>query len=298
MCAVTIMSLSPEASRLLKRLCQIERFKKYTLSGIYDKDELDFVKDACGRYPVVRGVDMMRYSPVYVKYGGANGDEVSAYIADSAAHGFVNTASWHWCPSLAGVDQGNYYNSFYKLDMDPLADLDALRGDIDAVAEPLKKFQAAGLPVLWRPLHEVTQSPWFFWSKDANTFKTLWNLMYERLTLHHGLDNLLWVFNPAHNYDLADASFYPGDDKVHVTAIDYPADPVAAYRGLKGIAPSKPAAVAEISFGDWAKLVEHFSDAPFSYVVCWANDQGAKKAGADAVRAVYENPVPRTLPWT
>jgi hypothetical protein len=289
--------LSPEAQRLLTALDRIERDKSYTLSGIYDKEELDFIRSATGRYPVIRGIDMMRYSPAFVRFAGPNADEASAYIADTRQHGFINTASWHWVPSLPGVDQSNYGSAFYKMDF---ADIEshvngALRDDVDAIAEPLKQFRDAGIPVIWRPLHEFTPYPWFWWSKDANLFKALWNMMYDRLVHHHGLNNLIWCWNAAHNYNF-DASFYPGDDKVHIVSIDYPDDVRAAYRSLKGIA-NKPVAVAEISWGDWDKYVSAYSDAPYCYICSWSREQGAIRAGADAVTRVYNNAIVRALPW-
>ena len=285
---------------MLKRLRQIEKFKKYTLSGIYDREELDFVRNAAGKFPVVRGIDLMQYSPVHVRHSGIKPDDVPAYVSDSLEHGFVLTASVHWCPDLPGVTRDNYNKSFYDMSLaDHVAShTDALVSDIDAFAEPLKQIQRAGLPVLWRPLHEVTNNgAWFWWSRDATTFKFLWNLMYERLVSHHGLDNLLWVWNPGHSHGFDDVSWYPGDGVVHVTAIDYPDDPRAAYRGLKSVSPSKPAAVAEISWSDWEKFMGAFRDAPFCYVVAWANEQGAIRAGEDAVRAVYADARVRGLPW-
>lgn len=293
-----IMSnLTPEAAHLLKRLRQVQSAKKYMLSGIYDKEELDFIKNATGSYPVVRGIDMMKYSPINVRYEGQNSDEAKSYIEDSKKFGFINTASWHWSPSVPGVDNTNYYNAFYRMDLDVLNHMDALQADVDAIAEPLKKFKDANIPILWRPLHEVTQYAWFWWSKDSHTFKTIYNMMYDRLTKHHGLNNLLWVWNPAHNYNYSDSSFYPGDDKVHVVASDYPPDIVAAYSGLKKIAHDKPVAIAEISWSDWGKYLDNFNSSPFCYVCSWCRELGAIKAGVPAVRKVYDDKRVKALPW-
>ena len=283
-----------EAVQLLKRLEDIQKYKKYTLSGIYDKEELDFIKDNVGTHPVIRGFDLMRYSPAFVKHAGTT-DEVTSYLSDAE---FVNTASWHWVPTLPGVNQSNYSSAFCEMQLDVLPNLyGTLRDDVDAIAVALKKFNDANVPLLWRPLHECSQRPWFWWSKDAGTFKALWNMMYDRLVHHHGLHNLLWVWNPAHNYNFSDASFYPGDDKVHVVAVDYPTDVVAAYHGLKQIAPTKPAAVAEASWNDWSKYISNFDIAPYSYVVVKGRP-GARHAGASAVKQVYESSIPRLLPWS
>jgi hypothetical protein len=279
-------------------LQDVENEKVYTLSGIYDKDEIDFIMANAGKYPVVRGIDMMKYSPAYVQHAGPNSDEVSSYISDSQQHGFINTASWHWVPSMPGVDGSNYGSAFYKMDFQNMESYvnGSLQNDVDAIAEPLKQFKDANIPVIWRPLHEFTQYPWFWWSANADLFKSLWNMMYDRLTNHHGLNNLIWCWNAAHNYNLSDRSFYPGDDKVHIVSIDYPEDVRAAYNGLKGIA-NKPVSVAEISWGDWSKYIDNLNDAPYCYVCSWSREQGAIRAGPDAVRAVFNSDKVRGLPW-
>ena len=122
-------------------------------------------------------------------------------------------------------------------------------------------------------------------------------MVYDRLVNHHGLNNLLFVWNPAHNYDFEDESFYPGDDNVHVVAVDYPSDVVSAYVGLKNIAPDKPAAVAEMSFNDWPTYISLFKQAPYSYIVSWRGELGSIHAGRKTVQKVYSSSVPKQLPW-
>ena len=74
-----------------------------------------------------------------------------------------------------------------------------------------------GVPILWRPFHEGEGS-WFWWgSKGAETLKKLWRLMFDRYVNHHGLHNLLWVWNSP------DPATYPGDDTVDIISRDiYP----------------------------------------------------------------------------
>lgn len=289
------MGKSSEASALIQKLSGIG--KQYTLLGQYDKDECDYIKSVSGQYPVIRGFDVMNYSPRFVQYAGApNSDEIDSYIRDSRDFGFILTASWHWSPSLPGVDQNNYYNAFYKMDLDPLGHLDALRADIDAIAEPLKKFKYAGIPIIWRPLHEVTQWGWFWWSKDANVFKTIYKLMYDRLTYFHGLDNLLWVFNPAHNYNFDDGSFYPGDDVVDIAAIDYPGDS-SKFHGLTHVAPGKIIGIAEMSATDAQRHLDEFHNAPYAYMVGWPREQGFIRAGYDLTKRICSNYNVKMLPW-
>lgn len=291
---------SEQASRLLQSLKDVVH-TNLTLMGQYDLDECEFVRNVVGEYPVIRGIDFMNYSPKHVQFAGQPASsEIDSYIRDARDHGFVYTASWHWSPSLDGVDSGNYYNAFYKMDFDPLSHMDAIMSDIDAIAEPLKKFRDAGIPVLWRPIHECTQYAWFWWSKDANTFKTIYRNMYDRLTNAHGLTNLLWVWNPAHNYNFYDDnnSFYPGDDVVDVVAIDYPSDVSSSFQGMQRVAPNKVYAVAEFSVSDGVRYLDNYWSAPWSFMVAWSRDQGPMKAGWDAVRQLYQHQRAKSQPWS
>ncbi|MCL2282137.1 MAG: hypothetical protein FWC26_02345 [Fibromonadales bacterium] len=89
--------------------------------------------------------------------------------------------------------------------------------DIDKVADYLKELQTAGVPVLWRPVHEASGG-WFWWGgKGAAAFKLLYNLLYDRLTTHHGLNNLIWVWNS----EGADKDWYPGDNRVDIIGRDF-----------------------------------------------------------------------------
>jgi uncharacterized protein YjdB len=83
-------------------------------------------------------------------------------------------------------------------------------------------MQDAGVTVLWRPFHEMNYS-WFWWGRAAR-FKELWIQMYNRFVVHHGLNNLLWVFCPNYDYNAAQSTrwedLYPGDQYVDILALD------------------------------------------------------------------------------
>lgn len=89
--------------------------------------------------------------------------------------------------------------------------------DMDAIALQLKRLQAAGVPVLWRPLHEASGG-WFWWgARGADPYIRLWKLMYDRMTNLHKLNNLIWVWNGQHG------DWYPGDEYVDIIGEDlYP----------------------------------------------------------------------------
>ena len=91
--------------------------------------------------------------------------------------------------------------------------------DIDAIAAQLERLDTAGVPVLWRPLHEAAGG-WFWWGAHGpEPYLKLWNLLFDRLTNYHGLTNLIWVWNGEH------ADWYPGDATVDIVSTDiYAAD--------------------------------------------------------------------------
>ena len=86
--------------------------------------------------------------------------------------------------------------------------------DIDTIAVQLKKLEAAGVPVLFRPLHEA-EGGWFWWgAQGPDSAKKLWRVVYERLTVKHELRNLVWVWNSVKK------EWYPGDDVVDIVSAD------------------------------------------------------------------------------
>ncbi|MDF2938059.1 MAG: hypothetical protein K0Q90_3432, partial [Paenibacillaceae bacterium] len=92
---------------------------------------------------------------------------------------------------------------------------------MDEVAGYLTQLRDAGVPVLWRPYHEMN-AEFFWWGARPELFKQLWINTYQRLAEHHGLNNLIWLWNPnaesAWAYD--SAPYYPGHQYVDVLAMD------------------------------------------------------------------------------
>ena len=92
---------------------------------------------------------------------------------------------------------------------------------LDTLAGYLGQLQQAGVPVLWRPFHEMNGG-WFWWGMQPR-FADLWIQMWEYLTDTHGLNNLLWVFSVNHwqaNGNDAPSNYYPGHDYVDVVGVD------------------------------------------------------------------------------
>lgn len=98
---------------------------------------------------------------------------------------------------------------------------DRWAAQVDVAARVLLELQDAGVPVLWRPYHEMN-GPWFWWGGRPGPLRALWRQLFDRLVHHHGLRNLVWVWNPSSAYGsaLPFAPFYPGHDVVDALAVD------------------------------------------------------------------------------
>jgi mannan endo-1,4-beta-mannosidase len=240
-----VNSNSNSDARALMAFLMRNYANKQVLSGQQDTEYVNWVQSNIGKTPAVIGLDFMDYSPSRVAYGSSS-DNVEQAIA-FAAKGGVVTFCWHW-----GSPSGTYnsasqpwWSNFYTeatgfdvaaaMNSPGSSNYNLIVRDIDAIATQLKRLQSAGVPVLWRPLHEA-EGGWFWWgAKGAEPCKKLWALMYDRMTNHHGLNNLVWVWNSV------DPSWYPGNAVVDVVSADtYPTagnhDPqLSLYNRLKSL---------------------------------------------------------------
>ena len=110
-----------------------------------------------------------------------------------------------------------------------------VNADLAKVAGYLKLLQDAGIPVLFRPLHEAagdySWGPWFWWGNSGvEATKELWKYLYNKLTYEYGLNNLIWVWT----MQVKDgglmasaqtvAAAYPGNEFVDIVGADIYAD--------------------------------------------------------------------------
>ncbi|WP_331147884.1 glycosyl hydrolase [Hymenobacter sp.] len=200
--------------------------------------EISYVLAQTGKEPAIASMDVFDYSlsPV-AQYGQPNGT-TERYIAWCTRGNGRGIASliWHWRAPTDLVNPNDPSGAFYTVNTTfdiaaVLADKNGSRyqlllQDIDLIAVQLKKFQAAGIPVLWRPLHESPGT--FFWwgAKGPDAFKELWQILYTRLTTVHQLHNLIWVYSTTDN---PLASWYPGDAYVDITGQDAYLTPAANF---------------------------------------------------------------------
>ena len=217
----------PCAKRLMSFL--VDNYGKKMLSGEQELHMAEYAHSMTGKWPAVVNGDFMDYSPSRRERGADPTGKTEKYIA-WAEKGGIFGASWHWNAPADLIDKkdNEWWRGFYSdgttFDFAAaLADPSSTRyalllRDIDAIAVELKKLRDAGVPVLWRPLHEVN-GEWFWWgTKGPDSFRKLYRLLHERMTGTHGLHNLIWVYSPIPGriYD----DWYPGDDVVDIVGVD------------------------------------------------------------------------------
>ncbi len=201
---------SPEARALLNFLYAMKG--KVVLAGQHGIDETEYVHKLTGRYPAIKGHDLI--------HEDRNGRQIQSAI-DWWKQGGIPTVMWHW--GAPGKGPG-YENSKKQIDIDRCfkkgtAEHQAMWSDLKRIADWLTVLRDAHVPVLWRPLHECDGN-WFWYGKGSgNQFCRLWRTMFDYFTHERGLNNLIWVlchsgepksdFNPGPGYyDLAGADSY------------------------------------------------------------------------------------------
>ena len=195
-----------------------EIYGKYCLTGQMESTwmgspdyEMNYLEENTGKLPAIRGMDF-----IHNDFQG---------VVDRAAEwwekGGIPTICWH-----TGADFASGYNECLADDINWeeafVAGSDtynSLVAGMDRAVPYLQQLEDAGVPVLWRPFHEL-DGGWFWWSKGgSDNFIKLWQLMYSRYTDYWGLDNLIWVYGYS-SIGGTMAEWYPGDAYVDLVGAD------------------------------------------------------------------------------
>ena len=223
-------TFSPEAQNVMNFLKQTYGIK--TISGTmanvnWNTDEADWVYAQTEKYPALNCFDFIHhiFSPSnWIDYSN------TSVVENWWKAGGLVAAMWHWnVPANSGIsDQYAFYYGSKSdqtlFDVSKISDENSeeyrlMIKDIDTISGYLNILKSKGIPVIWRPLHEAAGG-WFWWgAKGVAPFKSLWKLMFERMTHYHHLDNLIWVWTSEGN----DPDWYPGDEYVDIVGRDlYP----------------------------------------------------------------------------
>ncbi len=216
-----------------------DSYGKYVITGQQcdgglNGNEFKAIKSVTGKTPALLGLDMMDYTPSRTALG-ASSSAVDKAI-EFHKNGGIITFCWHWNAPTEYLNStanssdgwwGGFYTKNSKFDIAKVMNGQDANGkklldrDIKAIAEQLKKLEKAGVPVIWRPLHEGSGG-WFWWgAKGSDAYKKLWVYLYNELTDTYGCNNLIWVYNGQ------SADWYPGDEYVDIVGEDiYPGNHV------------------------------------------------------------------------
>lgn len=202
--------------------------------GGINGNEFKAIKNLTGDYPALLGLDLMDYTPSRTAFG-ASSSAVEKAI-EFADKGGIVTLCWHWNAPTEYLNStannpdgwwGGFYTKSSKFDIAKVMNGQDAKGkklidrDIKEIAKQLKRLEKAGVPVIWRPLHEASGG-WFWWgAKGPDAYKKLWKYLYNELTNTYGCNNLIWVYNGQ------SADWYPGDEYVDIVGEDiYPGNHV------------------------------------------------------------------------
>lgn len=216
-----------------------DSYGKYVITGQQcdggiNGNEFKAIKNLTGDYPALLGLDMMDYTPSRTALG-ASSSAVEKAI-EFANKGGIVTFCWHWNAPTEYLNStanssdgwwGGFYTKSSKFDIAKVMNGQDAKGkklldrDIKEIAKQLKRLEKAGVPVIWRPLHEASGG-WFWWgAKGSDAYKKLWKYLYNKLTNTYGCNNLIWVYNGQ------SADWYPGDEYVDIVGEDiYPGNHV------------------------------------------------------------------------
>ncbi|AVR44591.1 glycosyl hydrolase family 26 [Christiangramia fulva] len=283
-CCFAQKPVNPNASEEARDLLNyIYSLDGKILSGQHSYNEspdefYDLAYNITGKYPSILGTDF------YWNGKTDPGPRTVQAAIENHKKGAIITLMWHvgrpgddppygWSTSV----QNEFNDKKWQELMEPGTKIHIKwLEQVDNLASHLIELQKAGVPVLWRPYHEMN-GVWFWWGNNPEGYKKLWKMLYDRLTNYHKLNNLIWVWNANaprdipfdEAYDYLD--FYPGADYVDVLATDvYHYDyEQKDYESLLELADGKPIALGEVGELPKTNILE--KQPKWSWFMVWSN---------------------------
>lgn len=297
---------SPEARALLTYFANI--YGKKIISGQQDgwrftnglSFELNYITNTTGKLPALLAMDVAGYTDRSPHRDTTHRLMQHALDWYRNRHGIVEFC-WHW---RAPMGEPVFYTKDTTFDISRAVisgtpENVAILQDLDSIADELEIMRDAHVPVLWRPLHEAN-GRWFWWGAGGpEPMKKLWRMMFENFTVKHRLNNLIWVFSPGAETDLAE--WYPGDGLVDIVGEDhYPMD------GNHGAATDIFHELVQMTHGE--KLIALGENGPIPdigqvvrekagwlFFTTWTGNILFEKTTAQQLREYYNNPYVVTL---
>lgn len=227
--------------------------------------EMNYIEETTGKLPAIRGLDFMHN----------DFEGVAERAQEWWEKGGIPTICWHTGSDFAsGYEESKADDLNWEEAFVPGTDAyNELLNGMDRAVPYLQQLEDAGVPVLWRPFHEL-DGGWFWWSKGgAENFVKLWQLMYSRYTDYWGLDNLIWVFGYAGTGVNMEA-WYPGDSYVDLIGADSytPGANGSLFEECSALAPEgMPLVFHECGSIPTEQQMKE-ANAPWSYFMVWHTD--------------------------
>lgn len=216
------------------------------------------IRDMTGHYPALWGGDFG-----FESFDVAARPQLVKQVKSAWAAGSLVTLSWHACPPTVGTSC--QWDSGEGAILSRLSDADwaelvsngtplnmRWKRRLDEVVPLLRDLKSSGVPVLFRPLHEMNDA-WSWWGgrPGPDGSRKLFQITHHYLTTVHGLDNLVWVWNVK---DVAGGvpqveQYWPGGAYVDVVSLDVWVNkqPLRGwYDALVRLAAGKPLGLAEV----------------------------------------------------
>ena len=153
---------------------------------------------------------------------------------------------------------------------------------LDVYASYIQQLKDAGVPVLFRPFHEMNQGV-FWWAgrKGSNGTGALYRLTRDYLEKEKGLDNIIWVWDMQDlSYDWSE--YNPGNDYWDIFAVDvYNGDYYTSYKYNLAV---EVGGSKIIAVGECDKLPtssELYNQPQWGFVMSWAELTFEKNTGTE-----------------
>ncbi len=253
------------------------------------------VHDITGVYPGLWGGDFL-FSADDIAHRQTMVDQAKR----EWANGSLVALMWHMCPptmaepcdwGTSGIQSDLSDSQWNDLVTNGTALNGAWKARLDAIVPYLQQLKDAGVPVLWRPLHEMNDG-WAWWGgrPGSGGSPRLYQITHDYLAGTKGLSNLVWVWNVKDLDAGGIPGYYPGSSYVDVATLDswnnsFP--PGEYYQAMQSVAGGKPIALAEV--GTLPSPAQLAAQPKWTYFMVWA-EYLTNSNSDDAIKATYYDP--------
>jgi mannan endo-1,4-beta-mannosidase len=292
---------TPEARALLREIDAVSGQHTFTGQHNFPNEQSrwsDRIYDLTGKFPAVFGQD----------FGFSSGQDKDSIegrpvmieeVKRQYRNGSIIALTWH---AVRPTDeepvtfrdsvQGHLTDFEWNELLTPGTDIyNRWVEQVDIVAGYLRQLQEAGVPVLFRPYHEINGN-WFWWGgrPAEKGSAALYRQIYDRFVNHHHLNNLVWVWNvnsPSVNAgSLSD--YFPGKQYADVVTMDnYGEFKQSYYDDILALAGDKPIALAEV--GAMPSLEVLAQQPRWAYFMMWSGLSEASNP-AEKMQSIFHAP--------